>query len=60
MVISSEMLFATLVLLIFKADEAYHIGSAPARDSYLSMEKIMQVAKMSRSQVRIAEIFHHN
>eukprot|EP00795_Rhopilema_esculentum_P016758 gene16758-8218_t len=32
------------------ADEAYHIGPPPVRDSYLNMEKIMSVAKMSRSQ----------
>ncbi|CAB4007776.1 Methylcrotonoyl- carboxylase subunit alpha, mitochondrial [Paramuricea clavata] len=32
------------------ADEAYHIGPAPARDSYLSMDKIIDVAKRSNAQ----------
>jgi len=30
------------------ADEAYPIGPAPARDSYLRMDKILQVAKQSK------------
>ncbi len=29
------------------ADEAYHIGPAPARESYLVVEKILEVAKQS-------------
>ncbi|KAL4669278.1 hypothetical protein H8959_007832 [Pygathrix nigripes] len=32
------------------ADEAYSIGSAPSQQSYLSMEKIIQVAKTSAAQ----------
>ncbi|XP_063162467.1 methylcrotonoyl-CoA carboxylase subunit alpha, mitochondrial [Candoia aspera] len=32
------------------ADEAYCIGPAPSQQSYLSMEKIMQVAKKSAAQ----------
>ncbi|XP_014701723.3 methylcrotonoyl-CoA carboxylase subunit alpha, mitochondrial [Equus asinus] len=32
------------------ADEAYSIGPAPSQQSYLSMEKIIQVAKMSTAQ----------
>lgn len=32
------------------ADEAYHIGPAPARDSYLCMDKIIDVAKRSNAQ----------
>lgn len=32
------------------ADEAYHIGPAPARDSYLRMDKIIDIAKLSNSQ----------
>eukprot|EP00794_Sanderia_malayensis_P011196 gene11196-12371_t len=32
------------------ADEAYHIGPAPARDSYLMMDKILDVARVTQSQ----------
>lgn len=32
------------------ADEAYFIGPAPSQQSYLSMEKIIQVAKISAVQ----------
>ncbi|XP_039706486.1 methylcrotonoyl-CoA carboxylase subunit alpha, mitochondrial [Pteropus medius] len=32
------------------ADEAYFIGPAPSQQSYLSMEKIVQVAKISAAQ----------
>ena len=38
-------------ICIFKADEAYHIGPSPAVESYLRMEKIINVAKMSGAQV---------
>ncbi|MFN3705539.1 MAG: acetyl-CoA carboxylase biotin carboxylase subunit [Thermoflexales bacterium] len=31
------------------ADEAYHIGPPPARDSYLRIEKILEVAKKSNA-----------
>uniref|UniRef100_A0A672IIG3 Methylcrotonoyl-CoA carboxylase subunit alpha, mitochondrial n=1 Tax=Salarias fasciatus TaxID=181472 RepID=A0A672IIG3_SALFA len=31
------------------ADEAYHIGPAPSQQSYLSMEKVLEVAKRSGS-----------
>jgi acetyl-CoA carboxylase, biotin carboxylase subunit len=30
-----------------KADEAYHIGAAPARESYLNIERILDVARRS-------------
>ena len=43
-------------LPLLQADEAYHIGPPPVRDSYLNMEKIMSIAKMSRSQVGIPRI----
>ena len=33
-----------------EADEAYCIGKAPSRESYLSMEKIIHVAKLSGAQ----------
>ncbi|KAJ8332015.1 hypothetical protein SKAU_G00430090 [Synaphobranchus kaupii] len=32
------------------ADEAYHIGPAASQQSYLSMEKVMEVAKRSHAQ----------
>ncbi|MEY4617439.1 MAG: acetyl-CoA carboxylase biotin carboxylase subunit [Pseudomonadota bacterium] len=32
-------------LHVFLADEAYNIGPAPSRESYLNVEKILQVAK---------------
>ncbi len=32
------------------ADEAYHIGPSPARESYLVIEKILDVAKRSGAQ----------
>jgi 3-methylcrotonyl-CoA carboxylase alpha subunit len=32
------------------ADEAYHIGAAPARESYLLADKILQVVKQSGAQ----------
>jgi acetyl-CoA carboxylase biotin carboxylase subunit len=34
-------------LHVRRADEAYHIGPAPARESYLNIEKILDVAKRS-------------
>ena len=34
-----------------QADEAYHIGAAASRESYLKMEKIIEVAKHSGAQV---------
>lgn len=33
-----------------QADEAYHIGPAPATQSYLNAEKILEIAKRSNSQ----------
>ena len=38
-------------MLLFQADEAFHIGPSPAVDSYLRMEKIINVAKKSGAQV---------
>lgn len=32
------------------ADEAYHIGPSPARESYLVVEKLLDVAKRSGAQ----------
>ncbi|KAI4898873.1 hypothetical protein NFI96_012678 [Prochilodus magdalenae] len=32
------------------ADEAYHIGAAPSQQSYLCMEKVLEVAKTSSAQ----------
>jgi 3-methylcrotonyl-CoA carboxylase alpha subunit len=37
--------------LLLQADEAYSIGPAPSQQSYLAMEKIIQVAKSSAAQV---------
>src|SRR2546430_11515602 len=34
-------------LHVLKADEAYHIGAAPASESYLNVTKIIDVAKRS-------------
>ncbi|MDH3253228.1 MAG: ATP-grasp domain-containing protein, partial [Ignavibacteria bacterium] len=31
------------------ADEAYHIGPSPSRESYLSMDKVLDVARQSRA-----------
>ena len=39
------------VIFLPQADEAYLIGPAPSQQSYLSMEKIIQVAKISAAQV---------
>jgi acetyl/propionyl-CoA carboxylase alpha subunit len=35
------------------ADEAYCVGGAASRDSYLKMEKIIEVAKACGAQVEI-------
>lgn len=45
-------------LLLFKADEAYHIGPAPSQQSYLSVDKVLEVAKKSGSHVRNS--FHYS
>lgn len=37
--------------VLFQADEAFHIGGAASRDSYLKMEKIIEVAIQSGAQV---------
>ncbi|MBX7230697.1 MAG: acetyl-CoA carboxylase biotin carboxylase subunit [Bdellovibrionales bacterium] len=35
---------------VMLADEAYHIGPAPSRESYLNIEKIIQVAQKAKAQ----------
>ena len=37
------------------ADEAYCIGPAPSAESYLQMDRILQVAKKSGAEVRFAD-----
>lgn len=37
--------------VLFQADEAFHIGAAASRESYLKMEKIIEVAIQSGAQV---------
>ncbi len=37
-------------LHVRKADEAYHIGPAPATESYLRFDKILDVAKSSGAE----------
>lgn len=39
------------LFLLYQADEAYCIGPAPSQQSYLAVEKIIQVAKTSAAQV---------
>ena len=39
-------------LFVKMADEAVNIGPAPARESYLVMEKIMNAVKMTGAQVK--------
>ena len=53
-----ELMFVILQNFTFKgnpftlqADEAFYIGSSPATESYLVMEKILNVAKLSGAQV---------
>ena len=38
-------------VLCSQADEAYHIGPAASQQSYLSMEKVLEVAKRSGAHV---------
>ena len=35
---------------VLYADEAYHIGASPSSESYLNMDKILEVAKKSKAQ----------
>ena len=58
-----ELMFVILQNFTFKgnpftlqADEAFYIGSSPATESYLVMEKILNVAKLSGAQV---PLFRH-
>ena len=53
-----ELMFVILQIFTLKrnpftlqADEAFYIGSSPATESYLVMEKILNVAKLSGAQV---------
>lgn len=51
--ISSVAVFSDVdraALHVSKADEAYPIGAAAARESYLNIEKILQVAKRSKAE----------
>lgn len=50
------MNYSLYIKHIFQADEAFHIGAAASRDSYLNMEKIIEVVKKSGAQV--SELFH--
>lgn len=45
-----------VILLYVQADEAYHIGPPPSQQSYLCMEKVLEVAKKSGSQVSVSFI----
>ncbi len=47
----NNLMTLNLTFIHFKANEAYFIGSAPSVDSYLNINKIISVAKMSNSQV---------
>ena len=38
--------------VVLQADEAFHIGAAASRESYLNMEKIIDVAIQSGAQVK--------
>ena len=38
-------------MFMFQADEAFHIGEAASRESYLKMETIIEVAIQSGAQV---------
>ena len=44
--------FAIKNCVILQADEAFHIGAAASRESYLKMEKIIEVAIQSGAQVK--------
>src|SRR5450432_3861774 len=37
-------------LAVLKADEAYRLGPAPATESYLNIDKILEVAKRSEAE----------
>lgn len=47
-------LFTTCLWFSFQADEAYRIGPPPSQQSYLCMEKVLEVAKQSGSHVSIS------
>lgn len=49
-----ECLFFFLSLVYSQADEAYHIGPPPSQQSYLCMDKVLEVAKKSGSHVSIS------
>lgn len=46
--------WGVVALVSLQADEAYHIGPPPSQQSYLSMEKVLEVAKKSGSHVSIS------
>jgi len=50
MVCLDRNLLISNVFLIFKADEAIHIGPAPALQSYLRKDKIINAAKETNAQ----------
>lgn len=50
----SSRLFTTFLWFSLQADEAYHIGPPPSQQSYLCMEKVLEIAKKSGSHVSIS------
>lgn len=55
---SESVIYLFCIKLFFlQADEAYNIGPPPSQQSYLCMEKVLDVAKKSGAQVWLAVIF---
>ncbi len=49
----------SLVSVFIQADEGYCIGPAPSNESYLVMDKIMDVARSTNAQVRVTIIEYY-